>query len=191
MLKFVIQNVFHFVILFSDLFLNLGAKDFPEYHKLRIKYNLIDLIFETYLFFFYFSLFCGLEELFYILMIFFCFMYIFIVVASYYLIKSIYLYFAYDGFHRIKNPYIHALMYITSILAIYTFITLKKYSKNKINKSKKESNELKTGSTESNDSKIETNEPNHESNETQNESKIETNESSNYSDRVKIVVYNN
>ena len=190
MIKMLFQIVLHFVVIFSDLFLNIGAKDFPEYHKLRIKFNLINLILEIYFCFLTFSLFCGLDELFLILVIFLCFVFIFSMVGIYYLIKSVYLYLAYDGFHRIKNPAIHILMCITSISSIILLFNLC-LAKNKNNKRKKEINEVKTISTESNDSKIETNKSNHESNESQNESKVEINESSNNSDRVKIVVYNN
>ena len=190
MIKLLLQIVLRFGVIFSDLFVNIGAKDFPEYHKLRIKFNLINLILEIYFCFLTFSLYYGLDELFLILLIFLYFVLIFSMVGIYYLIKSVYFYLAYDGFHRIKNPAIHILMCITSISSIILIFRLCS-AKNKNNKSKKEIKELKTISTESNNSKIETKKSIHESNESQNESKVEINESSNNSDKGKILVYNN
>ena len=189
MLKLLIKEFLFFAISVFDITFNIKAQDFPKYHDLRIKFNIIALIFEVLSFLIIIFLFCSFKYIFYILLIFGFITYLFMILGVYYLIKSFYLYFAYDGFHRIKNPAIHILMYISLIKFIFGICS--KNSSTKYNRSnnvtnneaKKEYNESKKESNESNES--------NEANESKNEINDSNNESIDKSDKIKIVVYNN
>ena len=117
-----------------DLILNLEAKDLPEYHNARIKLNTFSLFTEASSIIFLIILFCNLKSGVYLVLVYGCLICVVLMVCFYYLIKSFYLYFSYDGYHKIKNIPIHIFMYISLIKCIYS-ICYNCFIKNNLNSS--------------------------------------------------------
>ena len=92
-----------------DLYINYNAKDFPEYHEKRVKFNICSLIITLMPLLILIFIFCGPCGV--------CFCITFLIVIGfagvYYEISSFYLYFAYDGSNKIKNPVIRIFMWIS------------------------------------------------------------------------------
>ena len=97
------------VIQIVDLYINYNAKDFPEYHEKRVKFNICSLLIILMPLLLLIFIFCGPCG------VYFCL--IFSIVISfagiYYEISSFYLYFAYDGSNKIKSPVIRIFMWIS------------------------------------------------------------------------------
>ena len=97
-----------------DLYINYNEQYFPEFHEKRVKYNIICLLMFLTPHFVILSTLCGPGCV--------CLYLVFLVILSffsfYYLIISFYLYFAYDGSNRIKNPVIRIFLWITFVTFI-------------------------------------------------------------------------
>ena len=107
------SNIYFLYIIISiiDLYINYNEQYFPEYHEKRVKFNIICLLIYLAPIFAIISALWGpccvfLYLLFLIMLSFFGF---------YYLIISFYLYFAYDGSNKIKNPVIRIFLWITFV----------------------------------------------------------------------------
>ena len=107
------SNIYFLYIIISiiDLYINYNEQYFPEYHEKRVKFNIICLLIYLAPIFAIISALWGpccvfLYLLFLIILSFFGF---------YYLIISFYLYFAYDGSNKIKNPVIRIFLWITFV----------------------------------------------------------------------------
>jgi len=91
------------------LYINYNEKYFPEYHEKRVKFNIICLLIYLAPIFLIISSLLGSCCL--------CLYFLFLIIISfsgfYYLIVSFYLYFAYDGSNKIKNPIIRIFLWIT------------------------------------------------------------------------------
>ena len=104
----------YIIISIIDLYINYNDQYFPEYHDKRVKFNIICLLLYLTPFLIIISALCGPCCL--------CLYYLFLIIISfagfYYAISSFYLYFAYDGSNRIKNPVIRIFLWI----AFLTFL---------------------------------------------------------------------
>ena len=105
------SNIYFLYIIISiiDLYINYNEQYFPEYHEKRVKFDIICLLIYLAPILVLISVLFGpcclcLYTLFLIIISFFGF---------YYLIISFYLYFAYDGSNKIKNPVIRIFLWIT------------------------------------------------------------------------------
>ncbi len=107
------------LIAIIDLYVNYNETYFPEYHEKRVKFNIICLfIYFNPFFLIIFAIFCGCCLCIYIIVL------IILAIASfYYLISSFYLYFAYDGANRIKNPVIRIFLWITFLSFVINIIS--------------------------------------------------------------------
>ena len=99
----------YIIISIIDLYINYNEQYFPEYHEKRVKYNIICL------FIYLAPIFLVISALFGSCCLFLCSLFLIIIYISgfYYLIISFYLYFAYDGSNKIKNPIIRIFLWIT------------------------------------------------------------------------------
>ena len=104
-------NIHYLYIIISiiDLYINYNEQYFPEYHEKRVKYNIICLL--TYLAPVLLIISTLLGPC--CLCLYFLFLIILYLSGFYYLIISFYLYFAYDGSNKIKNPVIRIFLWIT------------------------------------------------------------------------------
>ena len=94
-----------------DLYINYNEQYFPEYHEKRVKFNIICLLIYLAPLFMIISALCGPGCV--------CLYLVLLIILSfsglYYLIISFYLYFAYDGSNKIKNPVIRIFLWITFV----------------------------------------------------------------------------
>ena len=94
-----------------DLYINYNEQYFPEYHEKRVKFNIICLLIFLAPLFVIISALCGPGCV--------CLYLVLLIILSfsglYYLIISFYLYFAYDGSNKIKNPVIRIFLWITFV----------------------------------------------------------------------------
>ena len=101
----------YIIISIIDLYINYNEQYFPEYHEKRVKFNIICLLIYLAPIFMIISALCGPCCIFLYLL--------FLIISSffgfYYLIISFYLYFAYDGSNKIKNPVIRIFLWITFV----------------------------------------------------------------------------
>ena len=114
-MKYIIIIYLLFLILpIIEIYLNLNETDFPEYHEKRVKFNICIIFLSLIPFYLLLFALCGPCCL--------CLYIISLVIISiagiYYEISSFYLYFAYDGGNRIKNPVIRIFLWI----AFLTFL---------------------------------------------------------------------
>ena len=102
-------HILGLIITIIDLYINYNAKDFPAFHEARVKFNEYSLLTTIILIVMIISILCGIILVF---VLFICL----IIIASccfYFAIFSFYLYFAYDGWNRINNPFIHIFLWIS------------------------------------------------------------------------------
>ena len=101
----------YIIISIIDLYINYNEQYFPEYHEKRVKFNIICLLIFLAPLFVIISALCGPDCV--------CLYSLFLIIISfagfYYAISSFYLYFAYDGSNRIKNPVIRIFLWITFV----------------------------------------------------------------------------
>ena len=109
--KIIIPYFILLLITIADLYLNYNAKDFPEYHEMRVKCNICSLLFSLLSITILLSVFCGPVCICLNCML----VILFSLVGFYYLIYSFYLYFAYDGSNKIKNQAIRILLWISFV----------------------------------------------------------------------------
>ena len=104
----------YIIISIIDLYINYNEQYFPEYHEKRVKYDIICL------FIYLAPIFLIISALFGSCCLFLCSLFLIIIYISgfYYLIISFYLYFAYDGSNKIKNPVIRIFLWITFLTFI-------------------------------------------------------------------------
>ena len=109
-----ISYVLYMLISIIDLYINYNEQYFPEYHEKRVKFNIICLLIFLAPLFVIISALCGPDCV--------CLYLVLLIILSfsglYYLIISFYLYFAYDGSNKIKNPVIRIFLWITFVTFI-------------------------------------------------------------------------
>ena len=92
-----------------DLYINYNEQYFPEYHEKRVKFDIICLLIYLAPIFLIISALFGPC----CLCLYSLFLIILYISGFYYLFISFYLYFAYDGSNKIKNPVIRIFLWIT------------------------------------------------------------------------------
>ena len=110
----------YIIISIIDLYINYNEKYFPEFHEKRVQFNAICLfVYLTPIF----ILICALGGS-CCLLAYFLFLIIISLLGFYYAISSFFLYFAYDGYLKIKNPLIHIFLWISFLSYLLNLIIL-------------------------------------------------------------------
>ena len=110
----------YIIISIIDLYINYNETYFPEFHEKRVKFNAICLfIYLAPIFILIFAL-CSICCIFALTL----FLVILSILGFYYAISSFFLYFAYDGYLKIKNPLIHIFLWISFLSYLLNLIIL-------------------------------------------------------------------
>ena len=108
------------IISIIDLYINYNAKDFPEFHEARVKFNEYSLLSPLLFILMIITILCGICC---VLICFICCI-IISIYCFYYAIISFYLYFSYDGWNRINNPLIHIFLWISFLSYVINLFTI-------------------------------------------------------------------